>query len=529
MSKLIKVVLIGPTGAGKSQFCNFIHKDLTNSLHKVSNSLNSCTSEPFSTTVERPNLRLELIDSPGSSDSNNNEEENLTKLVKFIRNKNEINQIFLILSFENRFTGDTKKFLKILSWIFTPKQFMENLIIVFTHYPDVPDDEDKAKFNLLKKEICEELNNIFEIPLECQMLDIPVYFINTKIFKKDGNRYFDKNSEEILNQIIKELKIRVYTNNAVISTTELNYTEGDKTQLEKNLREIKSLRDKYLKLKNEVQSIILPTQVHSSKHNHGLVLLYSNFDWMCESCKKSFSKMEAKYHCSLCDFNICKNCVGNNCKYPLNSFEHKQIYLKKYKFPSHEHSLLFSRSSRHSQDLNLWSCNICRRLFTNRSWSFYCTCCDYDLCIFCAKNAICLEEFINVYGIKLNIHDDPLVYMKTNRDFKCQICLKNYDRNQPTYYCSDCDYDVCVQCKNKLNSEQKYNIFYTERNRNCEFKIVSMKCHNHKLIYSLTQRNNEPTLWICNNCSGHFGNRDWSFYCTRCDYDLCFDCYNKLK
>ena len=161
----------------------------------------------------------------------------------------------MILSFENRFTGDTKKFLKILSWIFTPKQFMENLIIVFTHYPDVPDDEDKTKFNLLKKEICEELNNIFEIPLECQMLDIPVYFINTKIFKKDGNRYFDKNSEEILNQIIKELKIRVYTNNAVISTTELNYTEGDKTQLEKNLREIKSLRDKYLKLKNEVQSI----------------------------------------------------------------------------------------------------------------------------------------------------------------------------------------------------------------------------------------------------------------------------------
>ena len=83
MSKLIKVILIGPTGVGKSQLCNFIHKDLSNSLHKVSNSLNSCTAEPFSTVVEKPNLRLELIDSPGSSDSNNNEEDNLTKLVKY--------------------------------------------------------------------------------------------------------------------------------------------------------------------------------------------------------------------------------------------------------------------------------------------------------------------------------------------------------------------------------------------------------------------------------------------------------------
>ena len=60
MSKLIKVVLIGPTGAGKSQFCNFIHKDLTNSIHKVSDSSNSCTIEPKSTIAQRPNIRLEL-------------------------------------------------------------------------------------------------------------------------------------------------------------------------------------------------------------------------------------------------------------------------------------------------------------------------------------------------------------------------------------------------------------------------------------------------------------------------------------
>jgi GTPase Era involved in 16S rRNA processing len=216
MSKLIKVVLIGPTGAGKSQFCNFIHKDLTNSIHKVSDSLNSCTTEPKSTIVQRPNIRLELIDSPGSSDSNNDDEENLTILFKYLRNKKEINQIFLVLSFENRFTGDTKKFLSILGWIFTPIQFMTNLMIIFTHYPDKPDEDDITKFKLLEKEINEELNKIFEIPIECKIPKIPVYYINTKIFKNEGILYFDKTSEEILNKIIKELKIRVNTNNAII-------------------------------------------------------------------------------------------------------------------------------------------------------------------------------------------------------------------------------------------------------------------------------------------------------------------------
>ena len=529
MSKLIKVVLIGPTGAGKSQFCNFIHKDLTNSIHEVSDSLNSCTTEPKSTIVQRPNIRLELIDSPGSSDSNNDDEENLTILVKYLRNKKEINQIFLVLSFENRFTGDTKKFLSILGWIFTPIQFMINLMIIFTHYPDKPDEDDINKFTLLEKEINEELNKIFEIPIECKMPKIPVYYINTKIFKNEGILYFDKISEEMLNKIIKELKIRVNTNNAIINTTDLNYIKGNKTQLEKKLKEIKSLKDKYLSLKNEVQKIIIRTQIYTSKHFHGVVLLYANNDWICEICKSQKAKNESKYHCSLCDYNICKNCIENNSRYPLDSYEHKQLYLKKYKFPNHEHELLFCRSSRFNHELNYWNCDLCRRLFTNRVWSFYCTFCDYDMCIICAKNKICLEEYINVFGIKISSHDDPLVYMMTNKNYKCQICLKEYGKTQPTYYCSDCDFNVCVGCKNKFNNEQKYNLFYTERNMNSSFELVEMKCHNHPLIYSLTQRTNEPTSWICNNCSRTFGNRDWSFYCTRCDYDLCFDCYNNMK
>ena len=34
-SKVYKVIVIGPTGAGKSQFCNFFQRDLSNSIKLV--------------------------------------------------------------------------------------------------------------------------------------------------------------------------------------------------------------------------------------------------------------------------------------------------------------------------------------------------------------------------------------------------------------------------------------------------------------------------------------------------------------
>lgn len=38
--KTYRIVVVGPTGSGKSQFCNFVKKDLTNSFYKVDDSLN---------------------------------------------------------------------------------------------------------------------------------------------------------------------------------------------------------------------------------------------------------------------------------------------------------------------------------------------------------------------------------------------------------------------------------------------------------------------------------------------------------
>lgn len=49
--------------------------------------MDSCTKETFSDTFQRNKINLELIDTPGSNDSSNNDSINLQNLVDFIKKK----------------------------------------------------------------------------------------------------------------------------------------------------------------------------------------------------------------------------------------------------------------------------------------------------------------------------------------------------------------------------------------------------------------------------------------------------------
>ena len=261
---LLRVVLLGPTGAGKSQFCNFLHKDLSNSTYEVSNSLNSCTSVPQSTIVERQNIQLELIDSPGNSDSNNKDEANLKVLTQYLRKKKEIHKIFLLLSFEDRLSHDTRNYLKILSWIFTPMQFMSNLIVIFTHYPKDPDEDDIEKFHKYKFEINEILIKIFAIPnqIRQKLPQIPVYRFNTKIIKRNNNRFFDPESLKASYDLIEELKFLtttlyyhpIKTENLECDKSKiLEKVKNEQKELLETIEELKKNKEEAEKLKEQVK------------------------------------------------------------------------------------------------------------------------------------------------------------------------------------------------------------------------------------------------------------------------------------
>ena len=72
-NEIYRILVFGPTGAGKSQFCNFTLKDLDNIINKVSHSLNSCTKNPQSNFFKRNGINCELIDTAGNNDTDNND------------------------------------------------------------------------------------------------------------------------------------------------------------------------------------------------------------------------------------------------------------------------------------------------------------------------------------------------------------------------------------------------------------------------------------------------------------------------
>ena len=179
----------------------------------------------------------------------------------------------------------------------------------------------------------------------------------------------------------------------------LEYKE--KKLLEKILKENKILRnidnneslddiDKFQTFKEFAKEKEKLSSIDVKEHSHKLVYCISILDWQCSICKNNYQKDDAKYYCSLCNYNMCDNCHS------------KGEYTKKKVFPEgikpsnlninnpikkinhHPHNLIYCRSSRSIIGYNTWICDICNKEYKNDIWSFYCTLCDFDLCCGCA-------------------------------------------------------------------------------------------------------------------------------------------------
>ena len=140
----------------------------------------------------------------------------------------------------------------------------------------------------------------------------------------------------------------------------------------------------FVKLKERGQAIPI------KEHPHKLVLCVSILNWKCSLCNINYDRKDAKYFCSLCNFNMCDKC------HTKKNYQKKKLFNDDVE-PSntdvtnpilnsnhHQHQLVYLRSSRSVIGYNSWICDICRLTFDNEVWSFYCTQCDFDLCTKCA-------------------------------------------------------------------------------------------------------------------------------------------------
>ena len=244
--RIFRVLVLGPTGAGKSQFCNFIQRDLTNSINLVSDSLDSCTIDPQSNEFKRLDTDFDFIDTAGNSDSNDNDIENLKRLVEYLKKLKKIHYVILVLKFGERFTGDTKQYIEALGKIFTVNEFFSHLCIVFTKFPNQPKEQDLKTKHKCVSEINKLLRKIFKINDNVQLNKNDVYFIDTNI-DKENEKYNQKN-QRIVDTILKNIIIspRFYH---PIKTENLDIT-GANAKIRRQ-QEIESLKNNLEEIKNQ--------------------------------------------------------------------------------------------------------------------------------------------------------------------------------------------------------------------------------------------------------------------------------------
>ena len=207
MKKFYRVLILGPTGAGKSQFCNFVQRDTSNTINKVSDWFAPCTQDPFSNNFTRQNTNYEFIDTAGSSDSSNNVKENLEKLVNYLKIKKSIDYIILLFKFNERVTKETREYIGILGKIFTPGEFYTHLCIFFTKFPIKPSKKEKKIRDQSINEINEILKETFNINKNVNIPEVNVYFVDTE-YDEEENTYEEK-YQETIDIMMKRMKLDV--------------------------------------------------------------------------------------------------------------------------------------------------------------------------------------------------------------------------------------------------------------------------------------------------------------------------------
>ena len=244
--RIFRILLVGPTGSGKSQFCNFVLRDLTNSINLVSDSMDSCTTDPQSNEFKRLDTDFDFIDTAGNSDSNDNDIENLKRLVEYLKKLKKIHYVILVLKFGEKITGDSRDYIEALGKIFTVDEFFSHLCIVFTKFPNQPKEQDLKTKNKCVSEINKLLRKIFKINDNVQLNKNDVYFIDTNIDKE--NEKFNQKNQRIVDMILKNILIspRLYH---PINTENLDIT-GANAKI-RTQQEIESLKNNLEEIKNQ--------------------------------------------------------------------------------------------------------------------------------------------------------------------------------------------------------------------------------------------------------------------------------------
>lgn len=132
----------------------------------------------------------------------------IDNLISFLKNKEKIDHILLLLSFGEKFTAELKKYINNLNKIFIENYFYTHLSIIFTKYHEKSKKKQFQMTNDLTEEINSILKETFNIKPEQVLPEVRVYYLDTEI-DEDTQKYIQK-FQDTIDIILEQIKLNVY-------------------------------------------------------------------------------------------------------------------------------------------------------------------------------------------------------------------------------------------------------------------------------------------------------------------------------
>ena len=192
--------------------------------------------------------------------------------------------------------------------------------------------------------------------------------------------------------------------------------------------------------------------------------------WVCDKCSSNYSVDTPSFYCTFCDYDLCQSCLGeyklkeikryySNCNYDNITKNIYEILEWQINYPNHKHFLSLVKK------MNDWYCDNCKKNY-NKSNSYYCSLCDYDICQKCSIN----KTNIRNTGSCMDEEEE----CNTNDHSSCDYSSRVYDdrlkpfkprqRKKPVIYLyPEKEMDISVQLNMDLN-KSKFTTIYPRFN-----------------------------------------------------------------
>ena len=183
------------------------------------------------------------------------------------------------------------------------------------------------------------------------------------------------------------------------------------------------------------------------------------------------------------------NFEQNKKKYIQTNFNNMTNILSLINLPiivpyHNKHPLINCKTPGRNTGNNCWRCDNCSTNYSLDVPTFYCTACDFDLCQKCllslnafmiaiynySKGNIYLsQQFDNAKYYEPKLHNHPIVRILREPTFtevylKCNMCLKDIQKDEEFYFCSLCNYCICVNCYQNGKKDDLINNEYIDAN-----------------------------------------------------------------